>query len=76
MTIVTLDQAIELAEQLPPEKQEMLVHILRKRQIEVRRREIAQNAQESVAAFHAGKLRSQTAAEVIEELHSESDDDA
>ena len=74
MTVVTLDQAIELAEKLPLEQQEMLVDILRKRKIEVRRREIAQDARESVSALHAGKLKSQTADEVIKELHRESDD--
>jgi hypothetical protein len=68
MNVVTLNQAIDTAMQLPPEQQEMLLEILRGRRIEARRREIAQDAQESLAAFRAGKLKLQSAEAVIEEL--------
>jgi len=68
MNVVTLNQAIDTAMQLPPEQQEMLLEILRGRHIEARRQEIAQDAQESLAAFRAGKLKTQSAEAVIEEL--------
>lgn len=71
---VTLDYAIDTAMQLPPEQQEMLMEILRKRQIEARRQEIARDAQESLAAFHARQLKGQTAAEIIDELRQEVED--
>lgn len=65
---VTLDYVIDSAMQLPLEQREMLLEILHGRLIEARRQEMAQNAQESLAAFRAGKLKRQTAAEIIDEL--------
>jgi len=54
--------------QLPLEQQEMLLEILQSRQIEARRLEMSRDAQESLAAFRAGKLKGQTAAEIIVDL--------
>ena len=65
---VTLDQVIDSAMQLPLEQQEMLLEILQSRQIEARRLEMARDAQESLAAVRAGKLKGQTAAEIIVDL--------
>mgnify|MGYP000600759281 CR=1 FL=1 len=62
---VTLDHVIDSAMQLPLEQQQMLLEILQNRQIEARRQEIARDAQASLAAFRAGKLQGQTAAEII-----------
>jgi hypothetical protein len=61
LNTVTLDQAIDTALQLPAEQQEMLVDILRSRQIEARRQEIAADALASIAAFRAGKLKAYSA---------------
>ena len=58
---VTLDLAIDTALQLPSEQREMLIDILRNRQIEARRQEIAAEARKSIAAFREGKLKGQTA---------------
>ncbi|HBY95258.1 MAG: hypothetical protein M5U01_00240 [Ardenticatenaceae bacterium] len=66
---VTLDQAIDTALQLPPEQREMLIDILRSRQIETRREEIAADARKSITAFREGKLKAQSAEEAITELH-------
>ncbi len=66
---VTLDQAIDTALQLPPEQREMLVDILRNRQIESRRKEIARDARRSIAAFRRGELKAGSAEEVIADLH-------
>lgn len=69
MKAITLDQVIDTALQLPPEQQEMLVDILRRRQIEKRRAEIAADAQKSLSDFRNGKYKSQSAASVIADLH-------
>jgi hypothetical protein len=72
--MVTLDQALDAAMRLPPDQQEMLIQLLRNRRIESQREEIAQNAQLSIAAFHSGQLKPQTAEEVISELRQSLDD--
>jgi hypothetical protein len=69
LSTITLDQAIDTALQLPPEQQEMLVEILRNRQIEARRLEIATDARKSVAEFQEGRLKAQSAEEIIAALH-------
>jgi hypothetical protein len=61
--------------QLPADQREMLVAILYKRQIEARRHEIATDAQESLAAYRAGKLKAQSAEETIRELRQSLEDD-
>ncbi|MBE2233388.1 MAG: hypothetical protein IAE85_07835 [Anaerolinea sp.] len=71
---VTLDQAIDTALQLPTEQQEMLVDILRSRQIEARRQEIAADAGVSITAFQAGKLKAYSAEALIAELHETLED--
>jgi hypothetical protein len=68
MDEITLDQALDTVMQLPPEQQEMLIEIIRSRRIERRRREIARDARESLAAFQAGKLKPQSFNEIIAEL--------
>lgn len=67
---VTLDKALETAMQLPPEQQGMLLDILQRRRIEARRREIADDAAESLQAFRSGQLKPQPIDSILEELHS------
>jgi hypothetical protein len=74
MNTISLDEALETVMQLPPEQQEMLIDIVRHRQIERQRQEIADNAQESLAAFRAGELKPQSASEVITELRRSLDE--
>jgi ATP phosphoribosyltransferase regulatory subunit HisZ len=64
----TLDQALETALQLPYEQQEMLIRILQNRHHENRRAEMAADAQQTLADFHAGKFRHQSAKNVIATL--------
>lgn len=71
---VTLDQAIDTALQLPSEQQEMLIDILRNRQIEARRQEIAADARMSIAAFREGKFTIQSAEDAIANLHQSLED--
>lgn len=68
--MMTLDQVIDNATQLPQEQQEMLIDILSKRQVEVRRNEIARDAQRSLDNFRTGKFRPQPMASVLDNLHS------
>jgi uncharacterized protein (DUF305 family) len=66
--MTTLNQALDMAVQLPIDQQEMLIDILRHRQIEARRQEIAQSAQESILAYRMGQLKPQSAIDTIREL--------
>jgi len=70
LEMVTLAAAIEIVEQLPIDQQDQLVQIIRSRQIERRRDEIAENGREALAAYRAGELKSYTAAEAIVELRN------
>lgn len=72
--MLTLDQTLDAAMQLPSDQQEMLIQILQNRRIETQREEIAQNAKFSIAAFHAGELKVQTAEEAISELRQSLND--
>jgi len=68
--MVTLDYAIDTVMQLKPQQREILIDIIRKREIERRREEIARDAQKSIAAFHAGQLKPQPVEDIILELRS------
>ena len=68
--MITLDQALDAVSALPPDQQEMLAEILRKRQIEERRNEIAASAREAIGACQAGELKPQSADEVIADLRA------
>ena len=63
--MVTLTDVLDAVEQLTEEEQEAFADIIRQRQIERRRDEIAQNAKEAIAAYRAGLLPSYTAEEAI-----------
>jgi hypothetical protein len=64
----TLNEVLDAVMELPKEQQEMLIQIVRQRTIENRRTEIAQAAQQSISEFRSGKLKAQTAEEVISDL--------
>ena len=68
METMTLDQALEAAMGLSFDQREMLLEIVRSRQIEARREEIAQDAEATLAEYRDGKLKPQSAEEVIREL--------
>jgi len=65
---LTFEQVVETIRQFPAEQQEILVDLIRGWRIETRRREIAHDAQESLAAFRNGQLKPQSAQAVITEL--------
>ncbi len=66
---MTFEQVVETVRQFPEEQREILVDLIRGWRIDARRREIARDARESLAAFHGGQLKPQSAREVIAELH-------
>jgi hypothetical protein len=66
--MTTLNEVLDAVMGLPAEQQEMLVQIVRQRTIENRREEIAQAAEVSIAEFRSGKLKAQTATDVIRDL--------
>jgi hypothetical protein len=66
--MVTLKDVLNAVEQLTDEDQEAFADIIRQRQIERRRDEIARDAQESMAAYRAGLLPSYTVEEASAEL--------
>jgi hypothetical protein len=66
--MTTLNEVLDAVMGLPTEQQEMLVQIIRQRTSENRRSEIAQAAEISISEFRSGKLKAQTAAEVISNL--------
>ena len=69
MNAITFNQLLDSINQLPLEQQEMLLEISRKRLIEMRRQEIARDAQASLRAFREGRFTAQSAEQVIQELH-------
>jgi hypothetical protein len=66
--MVTLTDVLDAVEQLTDEDEEAFADIIRQRQIERRRDEIARDAQESMAAYRAGLFPSYTAEEAIAHL--------
>jgi hypothetical protein len=71
----TLDEVIDAAMQLPDDQREQLVSILRMRQLEARREEIARDAQDSLARFRAGELQPRPVEEALKELHQSLEDE-
>ncbi len=71
---MTFEQVVETVRQFPDEQREMLVDLIRGWRTEARRREIARDAQESLAAFRSGQLDPQSAQAVITELQQSLED--
>ncbi len=70
MTAITLDRVLTEAEALPADEQAMLEELLRKRRIEAWRSKTAGEAKKAAKDFRAGKLKSQSADEVIARLRA------
>jgi hypothetical protein len=68
--MTTIDSMLDDIMRLDFESREMLLEILKKRQIEAQRDEIAKDAKRDLKDYKSGKLKSQTAEEVIEELNN------
>jgi CHASE3 domain sensor protein len=68
MATLTLDRVLTEAEALPVDEQEMLEGLLRQRRIETWRQETAAEAKKAIKAFRSGKLKSQSAENLITSL--------
>jgi CHASE3 domain sensor protein len=68
MATLTLDRVLTEAEALPVDEQEMLEGLLRQRRIETWRQETAVEAKRAIKAFRSGKLKSQSAENLIANL--------
>lgn len=68
MATLTLDRVLTDAERLPSEERQILEDLLRKRRIEAWRAETATAGRKSAAAFRSGKLKAQSAEDVIARL--------
>lgn len=68
--MITFESALDAVSQLSIDQQEMLIDILKKRNAEVRRRQILEECREGLTEYHAGVLKAQTAEEAIADLRS------
>jgi hypothetical protein len=68
--MITFESALDAVSQLSIDQQEMLIDILRKRNAEVRRRQILEECREGLAEYRADVLTAQTAEEAIAVLRS------
>jgi hypothetical protein len=68
--MVTFESALDAVSQLSIDQQEILIDILRKRNAEVRRRQIIGECREGLAEYQSGVLKAQTAEEAIADLRS------
>jgi|GEM_PF-4189081 hypothetical protein len=73
MDRVTLDSVLDKVMLLEPEQRDQLVEIVRSRQIEREREQLAHDAQEGVAEFERGSVHPRSAKEIIDELHDSLD---
>ncbi len=67
--MITLDQALDSAMQLPFYEKELLIEILRKRAVEERRKETALEVKEAQESYDAGKLLSASTEQILNELY-------
>lgn len=65
---MTFEQVVETVRQCSPEQRGVLSDLMRRWEIEAVRREIAENAKESLELFRQGVLQPQSAKEAIQEL--------
>lgn len=68
--MTTFEQILDSVMELPSDQRSMIVDILQNRSVMDRRREIAANAESSMELYRTGKLKSQSAEELISELRS------
>ena len=66
---ITFNQILELVENLSIEEQKDLINIIRNRQIETRRNEIAENIRKSTQEYQKGQVFRGNIDEVIAELN-------
>ena len=73
--MTTLDRALDVVMELSHDERDLLLDIVRRRQIETRRAEIAANAREAKALLEAGELKPEPLDDVLAQLHASLDAD-
>jgi hypothetical protein len=68
--MITFESALDAVSQLSIDQQEILIDILRKRNAELRRRQILEECRESLIEYRSGVLKAQNAEEAIADLRS------
>ena len=68
--MATIDETLDNIMQMDFSSREMLLEILQKRQIEDRRKEIAENGKQAKEDFKTGKIIPSNAADLISSLNS------
>lgn len=71
MTTLVFDELLDTIAELPVERQETLIDLVRLRLREQRRNEIARNAAEARAQFAAGQLPRGTVDDLLAELSAD-----
>jgi hypothetical protein len=73
---ILFHELVEYVDELSTDDQEMLFDLIRKRRIEKRRAEIAENAAQTLAAVRAGTAKSGSVKDLIlDVLNDDSDDE-
>ena len=67
---LSFDEILEEVNKLSPDAQEELAELVRRRNIERRRGELARESQEAAQEFHAGRCQPATVSEIIDEIES------
>lgn len=68
---ITFQSILESVESLSTEDQDLLFEIIKKRRIEKRREEIAQNASQTLAALEAGTAKRGNVLQLLADLEEE-----
>ncbi len=68
--MITFENALDAVSQLSIDQQEMLIDIIRKRNTELRRKQILEECREGLVEYRSGVLKPMTAEEAIADLHS------
>jgi hypothetical protein len=72
MQTVTLDEALDFVERLPRENWQTLVSIIQKRDLELRRSKMIEQAKETSAAYRRGELKTSSIDDFLEEISAKS----
>jgi hypothetical protein len=73
--MIGFEQVVDTVMELPFEQQEMLKDLITKWHIEARRAEIARDAEASLMFYRTGRLKPQSAQNIIAELRQSWDDE-
>ncbi|HEU0008769.1 MAG TPA: hypothetical protein VFT34_03025 [Verrucomicrobiae bacterium] len=71
MATLTFNDLLDKVAGLPPDDQDMLFEIVRKRRAEAWRKELAAYARKARRDFHAGKLQAESAEDLIARLRTQ-----